>query len=209
MKLTSPLQPDGVPLEVDEVADGLIQAARAELEADFARAIDQQTRRPSCEGCTQASCCYMSVSVNVVEAWQIARWLRELPRRVRREFERRLEVQSTAWRRSGEDSARYIGLHVPCAFLDPQRGRCQLYGRRPIPCRWWIVMSPRERCKEDNVLVASLDARPWGVQEFEAQVQAGRLVGVKLERGKARFMADAVLAELRNFSGPDNHHEER
>ncbi len=102
-------------------------------------------------GCTP--CCIGPFPITLLDAWRLARGLRELAARTPERARAILARARESWLRMepdfpgdrargllGEDEGereRFLERHaaLPCPVLDPETGRCDLYAWRPVSCR--------------------------------------------------------------------------
>ena len=108
----------------------------AEVDRNFAEVRQKYSREVRCRrGCTD--CCYAPFDLSLVEAIYLGRAFRRLPRRQRREVERRLEKYEKDWQAKVPKPVTPFVLstvRLRCPFLDDQ-GLCVVYEWRPVTCR--------------------------------------------------------------------------
>ncbi len=108
----------------------------AEVDGNFAEVRRKYPREVRCrKGCTD--CCYAPFDLSLVEAIYLGRAFRRLPRRQRREVERRLEKYERDWQtRVPKPATPFLlsTVRLRCPFLD-NKGLCVVYEWRPVTCR--------------------------------------------------------------------------
>ncbi len=108
----------------------------AEVDGNFAEVRRKYPREVRCrKGCTD--CCYAPFDLSLVEAIYLGRAFRRLPRRQRREVERRLEKYERDWQtRVPKPATPFLlsTVRLRCPFLD-DKGLCVVYEWRPVTCR--------------------------------------------------------------------------
>ncbi len=107
-----------------------------EVDKNFAEVKKRYPREVRCrKGCTD--CCLAPFDLSLVEALYMAQAFRRLPRRERREVERRLEKYEKEWAEKVPKPVTPFVLStikLRCPFLN-DRGLCVLYEFRPVTCR--------------------------------------------------------------------------
>ncbi|RUM89041.1 MAG: YkgJ family cysteine cluster protein [Thermodesulfatator sp.] len=132
-----------------------LESLMAEVDQRFEEIRRSYPREVRCrKGCTD--CCYAPFDLSLAEALYLARAFRLLPRRVRREVERRLEKYAKEWETKVPkpvDPFALSRVRLRCPFLDDQ-GLCVVYPFRPLTCRVYglpllvgeeTVVCPRSR----------------------------------------------------------------
>ncbi|MEO7097247.1 MAG: YkgJ family cysteine cluster protein [Polyangiales bacterium] len=177
----------------------LVPMARALSAGLTAASLDwvaSEGRTVSCSaGC--AACCRPLIPISPIEAVSLLEVVRAMPEprqsQVRARFAGAvarmeaaglLEAKAAKGRqallqkdaRGGESpwdnvSRRYHALQIACPFLENEA--CSIYEQRPMVCREYHVVSPKEYC-------ATLDPRteaiPWYVRLSEVLAEAGRAI---------------------------------
>jgi len=108
----------------------------SEVDRQFVEVRRKYPREVRCRrGCTD--CCYAPFDLSLVEALYLGRAFRRLPRRERREVERRLQKYEKDWeKRVPKPVTPFVlsTVRLRCPFLN-DKGQCVVYEWRPITCR--------------------------------------------------------------------------
>ncbi|WP_297058552.1 YkgJ family cysteine cluster protein [Thermosulfurimonas sp.] len=108
----------------------------SELDRNFAEVKKRFPKEVRCRrGCTD--CCYAPFDLSLAEALYLAQAFRRLPRRERREVERRLSKYERDWQEKVPKPVTPFvlsTLRLRCPFLG-EKGLCVVYAYRPATCR--------------------------------------------------------------------------
>ena len=113
--------------------------------------------KPTCRnGC--AACCFDNPhGVSGAELYYIHRWIAQEPgyERLRTQFSvRRAEFTAVSEQPETDPvQIRWKKQKRPCLFLDGEK-RCGIYERRPVACRMFFSLTPKEQCHPDHPLHA-------------------------------------------------------
>ncbi len=112
------------------------EALLQELEKNFENVKRRYPKEVRCrKGCHE--CCLAPFDLSLVEALYLAQAFRRLPRRDRREVERRLQKYEKDWEKKVPKPATPFLLStvkLSCPFLN-EKGLCLVYDYRPVTCR--------------------------------------------------------------------------
>tara|TARA_Y100000310_G_scaffold319943_1_gene375814 strand:- start:912 stop:1517 length:606 start_codon:yes stop_codon:yes gene_type:complete len=115
---------EGIMEGVDKVIDHLIGLA------------EKDGYTVPCAGCSKPACCSLLVQVFPSEAWYISEEIDKLPRKVRRQIDRKLAKWLQWHRKQGDwkyEEPAYFEQQKACPLLID--GKCAVYDRRPVNCR--------------------------------------------------------------------------
>lgn len=154
--------PNG-PLRLVELAYRMLNISSSVAQIG-AEAVKQLGYELSCgRGC--GYCCRQMVPFSPPEASMIAELLASMPAKMRRRLEERfisaeLKIEESGLSaklrayQNGELNAEgekalskaYFNLRIPCPFLENES--CTIYSYRPSMCREYMVVSPKEYCRD-------------------------------------------------------------
>jgi len=142
--------------ELNQLLDTFEGSAQHVHEA-FLTALKHQGVRPQCRACC-THCCRQMVLMTLPEGLSIARCLLTMglsPTKLDRlakclmaQGARQAQEGRTAWFNSGEQ----------CAFLVQRH--CLIYSVRPVPCRFYYVISDPKLCSSNDEIVSVIDHKP-------------------------------------------------
>lgn len=175
---------------------GQVQTLRQSLASQFESAVTSEAKHAglsvTCSpGC--ASCCYHPISISVLEAIPIYRylvrhrkWTTELRKRLQETAEKQLAVTYEVW---------LLSL-IPCPLLGEDK-KCMAYDERPLACRTMVSVGDPYYCHPhrmgDQTEVVPRDGTMLKFQEAEARVLRKNQLQVRqVPIGQALLLAERV-----------------
>lgn len=175
---------------------GQVQTLRQTLASQFEGAVTSEAKHAGLSvtcapGC--ASCCYHPISISVLEAIPIYRylvrhrkWTTELRKRLQETAEKQLSVTYEVW---------LLSL-IPCPLLGEDK-RCTAYDERPLACRTMVSVGDPYYCHPhrmgDQTEVVPRDGTMLKFQEAEAKVLRKNQIQVRqVPIGQALLLAERV-----------------
>ena len=124
-----------------QAREGMIPQIQAGI--NFCQSKDKPV---SCEAIGCNGCCRGSVPVTPEESERIIALM-----------------DDAAWQRVTQSKKELLenSRHVVCPLLDPESGACTVYDERPISCRAYHVITPKEWCFFDKVGEKAIAQPGW------------------------------------------------
>ncbi len=142
------------------------------------------------KGCS--ACCYTMVTCMEREMDEIVKYVREIPRAVRRPLVRELEKVAIKWRNYYEQNKSALTANPfqafkdwqgkPCPFLNKTRGGCEIYPVRIIDCRTLTSLIPCRFPAMSTAIPCELRAEGPGRYRFRCESWATNLIMEEQQR---------------------------
>ncbi len=159
---------------------------------------------PACnKGCS--SCCYTVVTCTEREMDEIVKYVKAMPRFVRRPLIRELQKVAIKWQNYYEKNEAALSTNPfqvisdwqgkPCPFLNRKGGYCEIYPVRIIDCRTLTSLVPCDFSRMGTQMPCELHAEGPGRHRFRCESWATRLI-MERQQLKATLLSNHLLSAV-------------